>query len=143
MKFQKSILVLICLFVISCDKDDEEVKPSIVGSWTATSIARDNCWNGNDRSVDFDCDNNFCMEYTFNSDGTTTNTYTDPNSGVSNYEGIYTLTGNELTVCDSDGSNCTTVTTSISGNTLKLMFFEEEEEGSSDGCDVTMNLIRV
>ncbi len=135
-EFLTIVLSLVLGFGIMSCGDDDEVGNSIVGTWSAVDVVRMDCTNPNsDGTITLDCPT-FCLITTFNSNGTASSTYTDPNSGSRTDGGTYTVDGNVLTQCDDNG--CESVTFVISGDTLTISVFEEDSD-----CNLTVTYTKI
>jgi hypothetical protein len=135
-------MIILTVILTSCGKDDEtpNLEPSIVGTWTLVDLVRANCTDDNNSTITLDCPT-FCMTYAFDTKGSVTNTYIDPNYTEADvFVGAYTISGNTLTICEEDGAtDCESTTIILSGDNLTISFLEDD---GTESCDLTMNLTR-
>lgn len=117
-----SYFTIVCLFVVSCKKDDPAPVNLLLGTWTETSEVISGCTDPLDNSTDTctsACSTLVFTETTVSGDGST-ETYTKTDTTLSIVSGSitftvsYTVTGTTLVITQQDSAdfgNCKTVTT--------------------------------
>ncbi len=139
-------LLTVTALLFSCKK---EATPSIVGTWKATRIETKGCTKSTDNKIlqlgANDCTVEggieYCLTilYVLNLDGTFTYSNTTKIAGFPFSEtkkGTYTVTGNKLTLCESNGA-CSDGTFTLSASTLVV-----ETADKNNGCTNIVNLTR-
>jgi|GEM_PF-4474075 len=144
--------VLLLVTVVNCKKSNDEVTPSLVGTWSVTIVTATGCINySSNVSETFGCPATTaqdCDVITFNSDGTYTevDTSIDSTSGATdtnNHNGTYSNKGNQLTLIEivSGTSQASeTVTFVLSGNTLTMTGPKDATTGT--GCIYTITIVK-
>ncbi len=107
---------LLAAVTIGCSDSTGPATPAdLVGTWVATAYVFTNTSN-TAQSVDV-----IAMGMTFSltfTETTMSGTITIPNVGTERFEGTYTISGNQITISDPEGTE--TLTHSLNGNILTL-----------------------
>ncbi len=122
--------LIVVLFLVACEKEEEISGPSIVNPWMFDSSSLknydDSALNIEESSL---CTDTNCFKYFFAEDGTFT--YEIKISGIIDTQtGTYTVSGDNLTICIAACS--IPVTYVVSGTTLTLAWTD-----AANGCKGT------
>ncbi|MTI19565.1 hypothetical protein E1176_00880, partial [Fulvivirga sp. RKSG066] len=127
-------------FLTACE-DEEDTKVSLetqlVGTWQSITLERMNCSSpDSEGSISLDCPD-FCLTLVFNSDGTSEDSYKDPNDQEAVVStGSYSVSGSELTTCYDN--ECETSSFQIAGDVLVIT-----SVGEDTGCTLKLTLNRI
>lgn len=122
---QAFVLATLCVFVFSCD-EDQETENQLLGTWIAVGGSLADCDDPADNYTEsIDCDDQFCLKVKFLSGGK--GRYIETfNFDILETEFTYTISGKKVTICP---SSCETSQFVISGNNLTLSYLD-----ASQGC---------